>query len=90
MSVPICWKATLWPFDLIGNGLVWKVGNGPEVRIGPDPWVGYKWRHLLPSHMLERLHYHGFYFLKDIGCPSVSMLMEQGWISVENVAFVDL
>ena len=76
MRISICWKADVWPFDLIGNSLVWKVGNGVELCIGTDPWVGCKWTHLLPSHFLERLHYQGFYFLKDISCPSVSLLME--------------
>ena len=40
--------------------------------------------------MLKRLHYQCFYFLKDIGCPGVSMLMEQGWLSRENVGLVDI
>ena len=39
----ICWKAVLWSFDLIGNSLIWKVGNGVNVRIGMDPWVGCEW-----------------------------------------------
>ena len=39
----ICWKAVLWSFDLIGNYLSWKVGNGADVRIGYDSWVGCKW-----------------------------------------------
>ena len=74
-----------WSFDLIGNGLVWNVGNGTEVCIGADPWVDCKWRHLLPSHLIESLHYHGFYFLKEIGCPGMSMLLEQGRLSSENI-----
>ena len=37
-----CWKAVLWSFDLIGNYLSWKVGNGAAIRIGFDPWVGCK------------------------------------------------
>ena len=41
----ICWKVVIWSFDLIGNYILWKVGNGAYVRLGMDPWVGYKWRH---------------------------------------------
>ena len=36
MSMSICWKVVLWSFDIIGNNLVWKIGNGAEVRLGLD------------------------------------------------------
>ena len=41
-NISICWKAVLWDFDTIGTNLVWKVGNGADLRIGLDPWVGCK------------------------------------------------
>ena len=41
-NISICWKAVLWAFDTIGTNLVWKVGNGVDLRIGLDPWVGCK------------------------------------------------
>ena len=52
----------LWSFDLIGDFLVWKVGNGESVRIGMDPWVGCKWRNMLPPHLIDKLHSAGIYF----------------------------
>ena len=73
----ICWKAVLWSFDLIGNYLIWKVGNGVDVRIVVDPWVGCNWRHILPSSLIDKLHSAGLYFLKDIGYPGVSLLLEK-------------
>ena len=79
----------LWSFDLIGNFLVWKVENGADLRIGMDPWVGCKWRHSLPSHLTDILHSAGIYFLKDIGSPGVSYLMEQGWLNDDNLGLVD-
>ena len=66
----------LWSFDLIGNNLIWKIGNGEEVRIGLDPWVGCLWRHNLPIQLIERIHSFGFYFLKDIGCFSLNLFQE--------------
>ena len=61
-----------------------------EMRyIGMDPWVGCKWRHHLPKHLLHRLHFDGFYFLKYIGCPGVTLLMEQGWLSADIFGLVD-
>ena len=35
--ISICWKSVLWSFNLIGDFLVWKVGNGADVHIGLDP-----------------------------------------------------
>ena len=67
----------LWAFDIIGNLLVWKISNGTAVRIGLDPWIGCKWRHALPSSMLEKLHLAGFYCLSDIGLHGMSALMAQ-------------
>ena len=54
-----------------------------------DPWVGCKWRHSLPSSMIDKLHSAGFYFLKDIACPGVSILLDQGWLKVDILGFVD-
>ena len=85
----ICWKVVLWSFDLIGNYLIWKVGNGANVRIGMDPWVGCKWRHILPLSLVDKLHSAGLYFLKDIGCPGVSLLLNQGWISAALIGLVE-
>ena len=50
--ISICWKAVLWDFDIIGNFLVWKIGNRTVVHIGVDPWIGCKWRHAFPSSMI--------------------------------------
>lgn len=46
-SVSIIWKVVLQSFDLIGQGLAWKVGNGRNVTIGLDPWSGCGQGHLL-------------------------------------------
>ena len=48
-----------------------------------------KWRHQLPSLLVKKLHSFGFYFLKDIGRPGVTLLLEQGWLSVDRIGLVD-
>ena len=85
----ICWKAMLWSFDLIGNFLIWKVGNGVNVRIGVDPWVGYKWRHILPISLVDKLHSAGLFFLSDIGCLDISLLNNQGWFTTTLIGLTD-
>lgn len=47
LGVSVIWKVVLQPFDLIVQGLAWKVGNGRNVRIGLDPWPCSVQGHLL-------------------------------------------
>ena len=79
----------LWSFHLIGDFLVWKIGNGANVQIGLDPWAGCKWCHYLPSHLTNILHSAGYYFLKDVGNLPVTNLMEQGWLSSYDLGLVE-
>ena len=88
-NISICWKVVLWAFDLIGNSLVWKIGDGKDVCIGLDPWSGCKWRHALPVPMLDRLHMAGFQFISDIGIHCLSGLMTQKWLSADTIGFTD-
>ena len=85
----ICWKSVLWYFDIIGNNIVWKIGSGATVHLGLDPWVGCKWRHHLPSLMIEKLHSYGFFSLKYIGAPGLTCLLEQRWLSAEQIGLDD-
>ena len=87
-SMSICWKAILWSFDIIGNNLVQKIGNRVEVRLGLDPWVGCKWRHVLPQNLVEKLHSVGVFSLQDIGIPVTSVL-EQAWLPAEYIGLVE-
>ena len=88
-NISICWKVVLWVFDIIGNFLVWKIGNGTVVHIGLDPWIGCKWRHALPSSMIEKLHLAGFYFLSDIGLHGMTALLAQQWFTADSIGFTD-
>lgn len=33
------WKGLLKDFDILGNWVTWKIGNGFKVKIGEDPWI---------------------------------------------------
>lgn len=39
-NASVVWKATIDSFNIIEQGLSWQIGNGEQVRIGKDPWVG--------------------------------------------------
>ena len=88
-NISICWKAVLWAFVLIGNFMVWKIGSGNAVRIGLDPWVGCKWRQVIPIPMIDRLHMAGYHFLSDIGIHGMSILKSQEWLSADTLGFND-
>ena len=85
----ICWKSLLWSFHLIGDFLVWKIGNGANVRIGMDLWAGCKWRHSLPSQLTNILHSASYYFLTDVGIVPVTNLMEQVSLSSNDLGLVE-
>ena len=88
-SMSICWKVVIWAFDIIGNKLVWKIGTGVSVQLGLDPWVGCKCRHLLPYFLIDKLHVVRVFSLKDIRVLGLIPLMEQGWISADQLGLDD-
>lgn len=48
----VIWKATAEAFRVIEQGLAWRVGNGENVQIGRDPWVGCSEAKQSPSHFI--------------------------------------
>ena len=50
-----------------------------------DPWVDYKWIHLLTLNLVEKLLFVGSFSLKDIGALGLTVLMEQGWLSANHI-----
>ena len=39
--------------------------------------------------MIDKLHYAGYFVLKDIACPGASFLQDQGWLNADFFGFVD-
>ena len=68
---------------------MWKVGTGTEVRIGIDPWLGCKLRHVLPASMIDKLHNAGFSVLKDNACLGTVLIQDQGWLHADVFGFVE-
>jgi hypothetical protein len=77
----IIWKALVSSFDVIGDGLAWKVGKGNKVRLGRDPWSGNEGSHFLPKTLITRLQEQGFFYLCQVGDPNHTSIWSQEWKS---------
>lgn len=51
---------------MISQGLAWKVGNGRELIIGLDPWLGFENGHILPWNLRELLAQHNIHDLFQV------------------------
>jgi hypothetical protein len=63
----IIWKAIINYFHIVGDWLIWKIGNGSKVLIGKDPWIVCSNNHLLPEDLITSLNHRGFYYLNQVG-----------------------
>ena len=65
-NISVIWKETILSFNLIGNGLAWRVGDGHSLQVGIDPSIG---RVVMIYYQIIRL---GTYRLED--CSLLIML----------------
>jgi hypothetical protein len=72
-NVSIIWKEIVTSFQVISNGLTWRIGRGSRVILGVDPWPGSGLRHILPEPVIQRLDDHGFLFLCRLWTPLIQL-----------------
>lgn len=70
----VIWKATMEAFNVIEQGLAWQVGNGENVRIGRDPWVGCNDSFALSPDLIAHLDTLGIHGLHQIAKPGQSTI----------------
>lgn len=75
----VMWKAILKAFEVVGNGLAWRVGSGHLLRIGLDPWAGCFREHLLNADLRSWLEQGGYFYLAQVGDPNSTNLWSQAW-----------
>eukprot|EP00253_Pinus_taeda_P034625 PITA_34625 len=81
----VIWKATVEAFYVIEKGLAWKVGDGKNVRIGRDPWVGCNQFFALSPGILRHLDSKGLYTLNQVENMGMSTFWGQAWKSVTEL-----
>jgi hypothetical protein len=85
----IIWKAMALSFDVIGDGLAWKVGKGNKVRVGRDPWPGSLGSHLLPDNLVLSLQQQVIFYLSQVGDPVNTSIWAQEWKSHHELGLDD-
>eukprot|EP00253_Pinus_taeda_P033955 PITA_33955 len=81
----VIWKATVEAFIVIEKGIAWKVGDGKNVRIGRDPWVGCNQTYALSPGILRHLDRKGIYTLNQVEKVGLSTLWGQAWKSAVDL-----
>eukprot|EP00253_Pinus_taeda_P008165 PITA_08165 len=84
-NISVVWKATSEAFKVIEQGLSWQVGNGENVKIGRDPWVGFNDRYALTQGLIRHLEMKGIYNLHQIEKIGHSSIWGQAWMSGEDL-----
>jgi hypothetical protein len=72
---------------LIGEGLVWSVGNGTCVRLGEHPWVGYGLEYIILGHIIQHLRDRGYYKLSEIVDLRNTSIWSWGWLIARRIGF---
>eukprot|EP00253_Pinus_taeda_P015318 PITA_15318 len=81
----VIWKATIEGFSVIEQGLAWKVGDGKNVKIGRDPWVGCNESFALSPGLLRHLDSRGIFTLNQVEKVGQSNIWGQAWKSAEDL-----
>jgi len=84
-KVSTIWKETIEAFQVIEQGLSWKVGNGENIRIGRDPWVGCSENFALSPGLIRHLASKGIVYLKQVEKIGASSIWGQAWKSGEEL-----
>jgi hypothetical protein len=60
------WKALVEAFPLVGDWVVWKIGDGKKVRVGEDPWLGAGNYFRLSPPLIQSLRNNNIHSLHDV------------------------
>lgn len=60
------WRAIINYIEIIWKGLGWKVGDGSNVLVGKDSWIGSRNSQILFDPLIQTLNGKGFFYLYQI------------------------
>ena len=78
-NVSVVWKATVESFKVIKQGLAWKIGNGGNMKIGKDSWVGCNEKYALSPGLISHLESKGILYLSQVEKVGFSTIWGQAW-----------
>ena len=82
-GVSVIWKGFLHTLSWLGNGLIWKVGNGRAIWLGLDPIVGLGSSFLLPLDLHEYLEDYGICTLDQ--ARNLTSCAQNYWFSAADL-----
>eukprot|EP00253_Pinus_taeda_P030057 PITA_30057 len=78
-NVSVIWKATVESFKVIEQGLAWKIGNGRNLKIGKDPWIGCNENYALSPGLIRHLEGKSIFTLDQVEKMGQSNMWGQAW-----------
>lgn len=81
----VIWKATVDAFSVIEQGLAWKVGDGRQIRIGRDPWIGCNEAFALSPGLLRHLGSKNITSLNQVARVGQFSIWGQVWKDDEEL-----
>jgi len=85
----VVWKAVVVSVNIIEKGLAWLVGDGTQVRLGQDPWIGCPEGFTLSQGLVTDLKDRGLFTLNQVVDPGASSIWNQGWLQGRDLNLVD-
>eukprot|EP00253_Pinus_taeda_P009549 PITA_09549 len=81
----VIWKATVDSFKVIEQGLAWKIGNGRNLKIGKDPWIGCNENYTLSPGLIRHLEDKNILTLDQVEKVGHSSIWCQAWKDGEDL-----
>jgi hypothetical protein len=80
-----CWRDLTSSLSIITDWLVWKPGNGWDIRIGEDPMIGSQSYYKLSKNLISILQAQGIKFLAQAGSIDIEDPSTLRWKKAETL-----
>eukprot|EP00253_Pinus_taeda_P036521 PITA_36521 len=81
----VIWNAIVDSFKVIEQGLAWKIGNGRNLKIGKDPWIGCNENYALSPGLIRHLEDKNILTLDQVEKVGHSSIWCQAWKDGEDL-----